>query len=85
MQNNNIMITDAQETLIEILNTDGIIASELFEELASEMLMTHHGYTEDDLNDMSVYDLQEKVGEIFMMVLKEDNDMYVNLVGYINK
>ena len=41
--------------------------------------------TEDDLNDMSVYDLQEKVGEIFMMVLKEDNDMYVNLVGYINK
>ena len=78
------MTLDVQETLVEIFNTEGFIASELFEELASEMLMTFHGYTEDVLNDMSIYDLLEKVGEIFMMVLEEDVNMRVNLVGYIN-
>ena len=81
---NNHMTEDAQETLIDTLTANGFIDSESFEELAAEMLKTNHNYSEESLNDMSVYDLIDAVGDIFMMRLEEDADMNVCVVEYIN-
>ena len=78
------MTEDAQETLYDTLTANGFIGSESFEELAAEMLKTNHNYSEESLDDMSVYDLIDAVGDIFMMKLEEDADMNVCVVEYIN-
>jgi hypothetical protein len=85
MQNNNEIIKgeDAYDKLLDMLQTDGVVECMLFEQLADVMLKELYNYEQSDLENMSVYDVQERVGDIFSMVLEEGEDGNVHLIEYI--
>lgn len=64
---------DPQDKLYDMLVADGSVDYMLFEELSGQMLVKNHGYTEDDLENMSIDDVREKVEEILGVIL-EDSD-----------
>ena len=67
------MQDDPQDKLYDILVAEGVIDYMLFEELSGQMLIKNHGYTEDDLENMSIDDVREKVEDILGVIL-EDSD-----------
>lgn len=67
------MQDDPQDKLYDILVAEGVIDYMLFEELSGQMLINNHGYTEDDLENMSIDDVREKVEDILGVIL-EDSD-----------
>ena len=80
---NNGMQDDPQDKLLDILQTEGVIDLDIFDNLVDEMLIKHHDYTIDDIENMSNDDARERVEEIFGMKLsEEDNKVY--LLEYIN-
>jgi hypothetical protein len=85
MQNNNEIIKgeDAYDKLLDMLQTDGVVECMLFEQLADVMLKELYNYEQSDLENMSVYDVQERVGDIFSMILEEGEDGNVHLIEYI--
>ena len=87
MQNNNEIIKgeEAYDKLLDMLQTDGVVECMLFEQLADVMLKELYNYEQSDLENMSVYDVQERVGDIFSMVLEEGEDGNVHLIEYINE
>jgi hypothetical protein len=77
------MQDDPQDKLLDILQTEGVIDLDIFDNLVDEMLIKHHDYTIDDIENMSNDDARERVEEIFGMKLsEEDNKVY--LLEYIN-
>lgn len=61
-----------------MLQTQSTINWIEFDEIAGEVLK-EHGFTEDDLENMSVHDVMEKIEELFDVELEEDDD-YVLVV-----
>lgn len=77
------MQDDPQDKLLDILQTEGVIDLDIFDNLVDEMLIKHHDYTIDDIENMSNEDVLERVQEIFGMKLsEEDNKVY--LLEYSN-
>jgi hypothetical protein len=77
------MQDDPQDKLLDILQTEGVIDLDIFDNLVDEMLIKHHDYTIDDIENMTNEDVLERVQEIFGMKLsEEDNKVY--LLEYIN-
>jgi hypothetical protein len=77
------MQDDPQDKLLDILQTEGVIDLDIFDNLVDEMLIKHHDYTIDDVENMTNEDVLERVQEIFGMKLsEEDNKVY--LLEYIN-
>jgi hypothetical protein len=77
------MQDDPQDKLLDILQTEGVIDLDIFDNLVDEMLIKHHDYTIDDIENMSNDDARERVEEIFGMKLsEEDNKVY--LLEYSN-
>jgi thermostable 8-oxoguanine DNA glycosylase len=77
------MQDDPQDKLLDILQTEGVIDLDIFDNLVDEMLIKHHDYTIDDVENMTNEDVLERVQEIFGMKLsEEDNKVY--LLEYSN-
>jgi thermostable 8-oxoguanine DNA glycosylase len=77
------MQDDPQDKLLDILQTEGVIDLDIFDNLVDEMLIKHHDYTIDDIENMTNEDVLERVQEIFGMKLsEEDNKVY--LLEYSN-
>ncbi len=77
------MQDDPQDKLLDILQTEGVIDLDIFDNLVDEMLIKHHDYTIDDIENMTNEDVLERVQEIFGMKLsEEDNKVY--LLEYTN-
>jgi hypothetical protein len=77
------MQDDPQDKLLDILQTEGVIDLDIFDNLVDEMLIKHHDYTIDDVENMTNEDVLEIVQEIFGMKLsEEDNKVY--LLEYSN-
>jgi thermostable 8-oxoguanine DNA glycosylase len=77
------MQDDPQDKLLDILQTEGVIDLDIFDNLVDEMLIKHHDYTIADIENMTNEDVLERVQEIFGMKLsEEDNKVY--LLEYSN-
>jgi hypothetical protein len=77
------MQDNPQDKLLDILQTEGVIDLDIFDNLVDEMLIKHHDYTIDDVENMTNEDVLEIVQEIFGMKLsEEDNKVY--LLEYSN-
>lgn len=73
---NNGMSDSPEDALYDSLATDGFISLEAFNDLASEVLKKD-GYTQDDLENMSIDDAVGEIGDIFGMQLSIEDDRVV--------
>ena len=79
------MQDDPQDKLLDILQTEGVIDLDIFDNLVDEMLIKHHDYSIDDIENMSNDDARERVEEILGIKLsEEDNKVYLLELDEIN-
>lgn len=57
-----------------MIQTCGTLNWIKFDEIAGDVLKEHHGYTDEDLADMSVGDVKERIEELYSVELEDDGD-----------
>ena len=56
-----------------VFDTDGFMDWDEFEVLTRRALQDE-GFTDDDLNNMSIFDTMERIGELIEMDLEDDDE-----------
>lgn len=57
-----------------MIQTCGTLNWIKFDEIAGDVLKEHHGYTDEDLADMSVDDVKERIEELYSVEFEDDGD-----------
>jgi hypothetical protein len=85
MQENINMEEEAEDKLLKALQVDGCITIELFDEYAGDIFEEYKLYGgRKALEELSMSDAMEAIGNHFNMILEEVNDEVV-LVDYISR
>lgn len=64
----------SKDQLQQMIQTCGTLNWIKFDEIAGDVLKEHHGYTDEDLADMSVDDVKERIEELYSVELEDDGD-----------
>ena len=64
----------SKDQLQQMIQTCGTLNWIKFDEIAGDVLKEHHGYTDEDLADMSVGDVKERIEELYSVEFEDDGD-----------
>lgn len=64
----------SKDQLQQMIQTCGTLNWIKFDEIAGDVLKEHHGYTDEDLADMSVDDVKERIEELYSVEFEDDGD-----------